>query len=552
MATQQEPALILQQFITSGCVKFQTTHPAEFHKRIFETCAKLGVTDSGNGTPLCEVLGDDMLPEMPELTQLFECPNVREALEAILGPNPILDPHRFCHLAVQGRRAQAMHMDGYQSTGVRAIQARAHRPTWILAMYYPQEVTDDMGPTAVVPGSHYLHLDDPRGQAMNFARVGEQDIPAVVSEWGMKEEEVLCPAGTLVLCHYDAWHRATSSSSPNMRFMVKFIFSRGQLPTPTDVAPDPPVPWDAVPLPKQLRCVWETVWAWAHGAPLPSLDGGDGDPPGGGEVERVAWAYRAGAAVREGRRPATDLTKMLRAGEEPRARLATEGLSWGGEAAAKVLIPLLTEALPDHKRATAAYALGWAGGGELGDAALTQAAGQGPTMTRVHALQGMLGRPSAADAAMAGLRCRAGEVQANAARLLAAQPTAVVGQAQDKLQDIVQNASRDHTLRYAVAFAAEALFRSEARPWQLMLQYSPFGHGFGTQAPRKDFRPTSERAWAAWINSENGRQNQAKFGGPVDIPPEASRFLPAGLPAANDEGRPAQDGKRRRWASRRG
>ena len=75
-----------------------------------------------------------------------------------------------------------------------------------MAFYYPQDVTLDMGPTSVIPGTHYYNTPDQAHQ---------------------RAEAPLCaPAGTVTLVHYDLWHRATPNDSDQKRFMMKFLFCR--------------------------------------------------------------------------------------------------------------------------------------------------------------------------------------------------------------------------------------------------------------------------------------------------------------------------------------
>ena len=47
----------------------------------------------------------------------------------------------------------AQHKDGHH------IPVRDHRPKWMMGLYYPGEVTLDMGPTCVVGGSQYFEVD---------------------------------------------------------------------------------------------------------------------------------------------------------------------------------------------------------------------------------------------------------------------------------------------------------------------------------------------------------------------------------------------------------
>ena len=122
-----------------------------------------------------------------------------------------------------------------------------------MAMYYPQDVTLDMGPTAVLPRSAYLTCDHEAGLARTM-KIGEdrldyntirqlqkdrKDTAAVdmlnaaaansllapqEAEDGGKGKFATVPAGSVVLIHYDLAHRGTRRrvKGASERFMVKF------------------------------------------------------------------------------------------------------------------------------------------------------------------------------------------------------------------------------------------------------------------------------------------------------------------------------------------
>ena len=50
-------------------------------------------------------------------------------------------------------------------------------------------------------------------------------------------ETVVGPAGTIVVMHYDLWHRALASASPLPRYMLKFVASRTSPPVPSLTPP---------------------------------------------------------------------------------------------------------------------------------------------------------------------------------------------------------------------------------------------------------------------------------------------------------------------------
>jgi len=72
------------------------------------------------------------------------------------------------------------------------------RLDYLQVFYWPEETTDDMGPTEVLPGSHFLRTKTPM-----MAHYGT--IAGSVSTAG--------PAGTIFLTVYSIWHRRTRATS---------------------------------------------------------------------------------------------------------------------------------------------------------------------------------------------------------------------------------------------------------------------------------------------------------------------------------------------------
>src|SRR5207249_2173216 len=110
-------------------------------------------------------------------------------LTSVLGPSYAMHPHRYCHLNRPGSDAQRLHKDDYSYSGDRDV--RHHRSRWAMAFYYPQDVTEEMGATSILPGSQYYMTQshDPENA----------ELP-------------LCgPAGTVTIVNFDVWHRATAN-----------------------------------------------------------------------------------------------------------------------------------------------------------------------------------------------------------------------------------------------------------------------------------------------------------------------------------------------------
>ena len=255
----------MRRYVTDGFLVLQTGLPAVVHRHIRERCADVFAT---MGNP-----GNEILEHNPAVQLVFADPVVRGALGSLLGDDFFMHPHRHCHQNVPGAPAQKNHKDSYEDD----LNVRHHRSRWAMAMYYPQAVTTDMGPTGVTPGSQYL--SDP-------ASVADADEIAVTGD-----------AGTVIIVHYDLWHRALRNVSGRPRYMLKFLFCRASEPirpawapraaewqAPADRAGDP------------LEPLWAAVWRWHRGAvEREPTRGGEGAPLArlleGPERTRLQAAY---------------------------------------------------------------------------------------------------------------------------------------------------------------------------------------------------------------------------------------------------------------------
>ena len=82
----------------------------------------------------------------------------------------------------------------------------SHHTRRLLVFYYPQDTPIELGPTGVVPMSHYYST-----------REGAEISP---------EQPIVGKAGTVAFANYDLWHRAMPNSSEKRRYMMKFLYVR--------------------------------------------------------------------------------------------------------------------------------------------------------------------------------------------------------------------------------------------------------------------------------------------------------------------------------------
>jgi HEAT repeat protein len=370
----------MARFVRDGYVMVQTGLPRSFHDDLRKQVEAV-LDAEGNW-------GNNILPRVPELQHVWDDPVVHGALTSVLGPTYVGHPHRYAHLNVPGSTAQRLHKDSLEFSGDRHL--RHHRCRWAIAFYYPQDVSEDMGPTAIVPRSqYYLHLPD------------ERQFP---------ELHVCAPAGSVAIVNFDIWHRATANVGDRRRLMVKFEFARMDEPAQPAWRAEPGA-WrepdggsDAAP----HGVVWSHLWRWMHGRGG-TRNGAANGAAGSANGDAGKWIPPLRAADVPARRRASDalgllgpaarealpaLAQALRDADEPVRLNAAYALGEIGEPA----VPALTDALragPEDARRAAGYGL--AAAGEPAVEALLGMAGDGEEQVRLAAVDalGDLGRTAA-------------------------------------------------------------------------------------------------------------------------------------------------------------
>lgn len=150
------------------------------------------------GTSLSEAY-----PEGSALRKLIELPEVTGIIQSMVGNNPTFD-HHFLHMTFPPAFydddlpvAQHTHQDS-------TIDPRSAFDIQI--MYFPHEVTAEMGGTRFIPGSHLRHVSE--------ASIGRyQNVKG--------QQHVVCPAGTLLVMHMGIWHGGGANRSDRIRYMFK-------------------------------------------------------------------------------------------------------------------------------------------------------------------------------------------------------------------------------------------------------------------------------------------------------------------------------------------
>ncbi len=192
----------MARFVAQGYLMFPALVPAAVNEQYFEQVTEPGVPEVRAGTPLSRAY-----PPGSALHSLFALSDVRDVMESLVGPEPLVD-HHFVHLTLGAPEREAF--------GIHAPLPSQH---WhqdstidtriafdVQIMWFPHDVTAEMGGTRFLPGSHL--------RVVSEAAIGRyQNIRG--------QQHVVCPAGTLLFLHHGMWHGGGSNRSDRTRHMVK-------------------------------------------------------------------------------------------------------------------------------------------------------------------------------------------------------------------------------------------------------------------------------------------------------------------------------------------
>ena len=447
---QSEPVPLtneqLRQFIATGFLPLQSSLPASYHRLIFERFDEINQSYGH--------FGNNLLPLVPEIGELFEDPIVKGALQTVLGKDYSMHPHRALHSNPPGSPEQGFHKDSYWGY-VRRV--RNHRPWWVMIMYFPQSTPVKKGPTAVMSGSQHLNQ-----QPTDYCK------PASISG----------KAGSLVLIHYDIWHRKMLNQTEMHRYMFKFEFTRLRQPEPVDRGTWMTSKRVAKP---DLTPVWRSVWDWLVGSTsraesngstgvAPTIDDLGAPDEWRGIRAAYEWADHGESTIQ----PFLDALQSTPIGYNEKRRYSDNGSLWRDDAIARnaahglvhigrPAVPGLLETLKHgvaRARKHAAFALG-----EIGDKGATEglvhALQDAEVHVRVAAIEALgLLKPTATGVSgmLAALSDPASEVRFDAALSLMRATTHTSTALKAKCVPGLGAALYD-TNRYVSGYAAEALER---------------------------------------------------------------------------------------------
>jgi hypothetical protein len=129
------------------------------------------------------------------------------AVRSLLGQNFALPILMSNHRVKTPAPAQGWHRDGGSQFGDEL--------NYLQVFYYPEECTIDLGPTELLPGSHFLFSHSPfMGHYGNIRGA----------------YKAVAPAGSIFLTIYSIWHRRSVSVAEGLRNLLKYNYWRTAMP----------------------------------------------------------------------------------------------------------------------------------------------------------------------------------------------------------------------------------------------------------------------------------------------------------------------------------
>ncbi len=182
----------MAHFVTKGYLRFDELIPKKLNKAIMKEIDAGQVKPEVAGTPLSQCY----LPPSA-VGEMLRLPQVQGIIESLVGTDPLFD-HQAVHVR-EPNEDSAQYLHGDSTIDIRMAFD-------IQLMYFPHDVTPDMGGTLILPGSH-------------FRRINEMDIARYQNFLG--QIQTVCKAGTLLVVHHGIWHCGRQNKSSKVRYMFK-------------------------------------------------------------------------------------------------------------------------------------------------------------------------------------------------------------------------------------------------------------------------------------------------------------------------------------------
>jgi hypothetical protein len=182
----------MAHFVAAGSLRMDAVVPDDMNRQA------IGVLNDGiPGVPFGTPLSDAFV-ESEFVQRFLQLPEIAGAIHSLVGPNPTVDHHAVHVRPANEGEAQSLHGDAIIDVRPDAFD--------IQLMYYPHDVTLEMGGTLSVPGSHLRRISG--GAIGRYQNLLGQD-------------RLVCPAGTVLFLHHGIWHAGRKNDSDVDRYMFK-------------------------------------------------------------------------------------------------------------------------------------------------------------------------------------------------------------------------------------------------------------------------------------------------------------------------------------------
>lgn len=187
----------MAEFVATGFLRFDAVVPEDVN------AAAMAEMDAGRkqvkaGTPLAQAY-----PAGSAIGRMLDLPVVKGAWHSLVGADATFHNHDIHIRRNDGGGAQPLHADQIVDTRERRGSKHAFDVT---LMYYPHDITLDMGGTLIVPGSHL--------RSVSGADIGRyQNLRGQI--------RLTCSAGTVLLLHHGIWHCGRRNAGDRARYMFR-------------------------------------------------------------------------------------------------------------------------------------------------------------------------------------------------------------------------------------------------------------------------------------------------------------------------------------------
>ncbi|MGH3490594.1 MAG: phytanoyl-CoA dioxygenase family protein [Actinopolymorphaceae bacterium] len=187
----------LAQFVAAGFLRFDGVVDPPVGD------AAAAELDSGRPLPKAGRPLDSVYPDGSPFQLMLRTPVVAGGIRSLVGSDAFAHNHDTHVRPPDHGRAQPLHAD-------QIADLRLSRGTFsgfdVTLMYYPRDVTLEMGGTLVVPGSHLRQI---QGADIGRYQNLRGQVPTV------------CPAGTVMLLHHGIWHCGRRNDGDQPRYMFR-------------------------------------------------------------------------------------------------------------------------------------------------------------------------------------------------------------------------------------------------------------------------------------------------------------------------------------------